>query len=54
MQDGDVIVSINGKDIYSAQDIYKALDASEVRMTVRRGMKTISLRILPEDVVWIF
>lgn len=51
MQDGDVIVRLNGKDVFSTQDVFKAINAPEVQVTVRRGSKSINLRIVPEDVV---
>lgn len=52
MQDNDIIIRINGKDIYSTQDVFQVLQSSSyVQVTVMRGDKTVNLRIEPEDVL---
>ncbi len=47
---GDQILKIDGHKICRAEDVRRALDQSDgdVQMTVRRGEKTITLKLLPE------
>lgn len=51
MQDKDVIIAINGKQVESTQDVFDALDKTEVEFTVRRGNSVIKIRVVPEEVV---
>ena len=51
MQDGDVIVKINGAAIETTKDVMTALSRSKVlNMTVRRHARTIVLSIVAEEV----
>ncbi|XP_039270049.2 serine protease HTRA2, mitochondrial-like [Styela clava] len=51
VQDNDVIIKIDDKDIFSTQDVFQALSKSNIQLTVIRGDKTIKLRIEPEEVL---
>jgi len=51
LRDGDVIVSLNGKDIRSAQDVYDVLRRHrEVHALVVRGSEKLMLRIVAEEI----
>ncbi|XP_042363926.1 serine protease HTRA1B-like [Plectropomus leopardus] len=51
LQEGDVIISINGERITSASDVSSAIKRDEtLRTVVRRGNEDVILTIVPEDI----
>ena len=51
LQDGDVIISLNGKEIRSAQDVYDVLKHHrEVHALVVRGNEKLMMRIEAEEI----
>ena len=52
MQDGDVITAIDGRKVRSTKDVMDALASRSVLLvSVRRGARTIELRVAAEEVL---
>ncbi|KAK3590194.1 hypothetical protein CHS0354_041251 [Potamilus streckersoni] len=51
MQVGDVIVKINGAEMRTSTDVYKALESGqEMKVVVKRGQQTLSLTVSLEEI----
>ncbi|XP_043265800.1 serine protease HTRA2, mitochondrial [Colletes gigas] len=51
LQVGDIITHVNGEEVASAVNIYKALETAKIlKLTVVRRMQVLNLKIEPEDV----
>lgn len=51
MHAGDIIVEINGKNVQSSTDIYKAIsEGGTLQVTVYRGRKRMEFQVLPEEI----
>lgn len=50
LQPGDVVTAINGQDVKSANDLYRAVENStELRLVVMRRNKKLALTVVPQD-----
>lgn len=51
---GDIVTHINGKEVLSTADVYRALSQKEIplEIDVYRGLKRITVTIIPEEVEW--
>lgn len=49
---GDILTHINGREVLSTSDVYKALSetGTALEMHIYRGLKRMTVTIIPEEV----